>query len=639
MAEEDVDWIQACAVISDRSVRKGYEVLRDSGKRLFHATLPKGRKRTRQWSNLRNLQRETSDFDGRIYCVSVPSSFLLVRRNGKVVVSGNTDREGKKLAYDAESDEQLHLYCAMDVAVTSAILPPLFDSVRLRKQTELVQLDHKIQRICAEMHMVGMYVDQNKRLLFEKKYITEAGKRLEDLRAIAPTIDFNPGSSHQVADILFTRWNLVSPLEEKDRFTDSGDYATSDDVLRSLLSLSYLKEDQREFILRLRRYRKAQKLLGTYIVKLRPSTMQADLGWDEDEDFEDAEMREKYGLTRTGIVNPLTSRMHPGYNAHVAVTGRLSSSKPINAQNFTKALRSMVTAAPGHVLIGADADQLELRIAAALWQAQRYLRAFDAGADPHAATALACFGDRFKRAEGFPGGRWDGDLFIPDGTGKWQGEAKTFRDLAKKVQYASQYMATVETVHRVICQTEQMNDDGTSTLPYLHLTLARVREMHEAWLAGCPEFPQGWEREIAQWRKQTFLEEPVTHRRRDFLDGENPNELVNFKVQGAAAGLINKATINLCEFVSALKWGPGTGMINQCHDALTAEVPADGAVLHKKHNPETGKEEKVWVVPPGSIPAQVMERFDECLNQVHPALKGVKITAKADIGNNWMEVG
>lgn len=529
--------------------------------------------------------------------------------------------------------------CGMDVAVTSRVVPPLFDAVKVRGQTELIAMDHRIQKICAEMHLAGMWVDQEKRLYFEKKYITEVGKRLEDLRLSAPTSDFNPGSPHQIRKILFDQWGLVSPLDERDRYTASGDAATSDDVLRSLLTLQHLTDEQRNFVLKLRRYRKAQKLLGTYVVKLRPSTMQAELGWDDDEDFEDAELRKKYGIDRTGIVDPRTGRMHPGYNAHVAVTGRLSSSKPINAQNFPKGLRAMVTAAPGNVLIGADADQLELRIAAALWGAKRYLRAFDVNADPHSSTALACFGERFRKATGFPGGKWDGDLFIPDGTGKWSGEAKTFRDLAKRVQYASQYMATVETVHRVICQTETDNGDGTTSLPYLHLTLREVREMHQAWLDGCPEFPMGWEREIGEWRKQNYLMEPITGRRRDFLDGENPNELVNFKIQGGAAGLMNKAIIELADRVPVFKWGRGTGIINQCHDALVLEVPADGAELRKKNNPETGKEESFWHVPEGSIPWKVMQDLNECMNQVHPALPGVRITAAADIGLSWKEVG
>jgi len=544
--------------------------------------------------------------------------------------SWKTDREGRKLAFDAENDHQLHEYCGYDVSITAAILPPLFQSVNLRKQEGLVELDHKVQKICAEMHMLGMFVDQKKRLAFEQKYIKEITKRLHDLRNSSPLADFNPGSSQQVRKILFQQWGLVAPVDERDRYTASGDPATSDDILRSLLTLT-LEPYQKDFVLKLRRYRKAQKLLGTYIVKLRPWSEQAELGWDEEEDFEDAEMRKKYGIDRTGIVNPFTGRMYPGYNAHVAVTGRLSSSKPINAQNFPKGLRAMVVPQPGHVFIGADADQLELRIAAARWGAARYLRAFDAGADPHSSTAFAVFEDRFQKAEGFPGGKWDGDLFIPDGTGKWSSEAKSLRDLAKRVQYASQYMATVETVHRVICQTETDNGDGTTSLPYLTLSLREVRRMHEAWLAGCPEFPKGWDREIDMYRKQGYLCEPITGRRRDFLDGENPNELVNYNIQGSAAGLMNLGMIRLAEEIPVFKYGPGTGIINQCHDAMVIEVPADGA----KYNEEAKK----WEVPEGSIPWKTMKTLEECMNSTHDSMPGVRITATADIGGSWKDVG
>ena len=545
--------------------------------------------------------------------------------------SWKTDRDGRKLAFDAETDEQLHTYCAFDVSITAAVLPKLFESTQLRKQDSLIELDHKVQKVCAEMHLLGMYVDQKKRLVFEQKYIKEIGKRLIELRDAAPLPEFNPGSSHQVRKILFGEWKLVAPVDERDRYTASGDPATSDDILRSLLTVRDLTEEQKQFILKLRRYRKAQKLLGTYIVKLRPWSEQAELGWDEEEDFEDAEMRKKYGLDRTGIVNPATGRMYPGYNAHVAVTGRLSSSKPINAQNFPKGLRAMVIPQPGHVFIGADADQLELRIAAARWGAARYLRAFDANADPHSSTALACFDEKFKGAEGFPGGRWDGDLFIPDGTGKWTSDAKSFRDLAKRVQYASQYMATVETVHRVICQTETENGDGTTSLPYLNLSLRDVRRMHEAWLDGCPEFPKGWDREIEVYRKQGFLIEPITGRRRDFLDGENPNELVNFPIQGSAAGLMNIGLVQLAEAIPVHKYGPGTGIINQCHDALVLEVPADGCVYDA--------EAKKWTVPEGSVPWRTMKTLEECMNATHSSLPGVRITATADIGSSWKEVG
>ena len=50
--------------------------------------------------------------------------------------------------------------------------------------------------------------------------------------------------------------------------------------------------------------------------------------------------------------------------------------------------------------------------------------------------------------------------------------------------------------------------------------------MRDNWLKGAPEYETGWARDIATWREQGYLREPVTGRRRDFLDGENPNEIV-----------------------------------------------------------------------------------------------------------------
>jgi DNA polymerase I-like protein with 3'-5' exonuclease and polymerase domains len=196
-----------------------------------------------------------------------------------------------------------------------------------------------------------------------------------------------------------------------------------------------------------------------------------------------------------------------------------------------------------------------------------------------------------------------------------EGPARALRDLAKRVQYASQYMATVETVHRVITQTEIFDKKtGESELPYLNLSMREVRHMHERWLESVPEFEKGWEREIGEWRTQGYLAEPVTGRRRDFLDGENPNELVNFKIQASAAALMNIAALELVERIPTEKWGVGTGLINQCHDSLVVECPEKDAQ---------------WV-------SNVLE---ECMNQEHSGIPNVRFTASAEIGQTWKQVG
>ena len=582
----------------------------------------------------------------------LPHSLAYVASIYTEAPSWKCDREGNKLALGGENDQELHEYCAKDVAITARVLPPLAEQIALRDQAKVWQMDQKMQQICGTMHTVGMYVDQKKRLAEERKLMGVRHRLLTDIRDRLGMSQFNPGSVYQMRDVLFEGWGLDShidatDLKEKDTMTGGGDRSTGDLILRTLLTIKTVPDEQREIIKLIRRYRKCLKVLGTYVVKLRPWNMGADIGWDDDDDWVDKESRKKYGEEKRGIVDPRTGRMHPGYNAHVAVTGRLSSSKPINAQNFPPGQRGMVVAAPGHVLVGADMDQLELRIAAALWDVQLYLTAFSEKKDPHSMTAFAVFGGEFCKAAGLSAEQFTrpGKLVSScyDGEGVFlkgaSADATSMRNLSKAVQYASQYMATVETVHQLIQKTElpsvdpvtgNPRDDGTTDLPYSKLPLRRVREMRENWLQGAREFEWGWEKEIQQFRDKGFLREPVGGRRRDFLDGEDPNQIVNFKVQGGAAGLMNRAIVQLADAIPLHKWGPGTGINNQCHDSIVVECPADGAGV--------GKDGKM-VVPKGSIPWQVSRLMEECMNQTHPDLPGVVFSASADVGLSWKEVG
>ena len=184
-------------------------------------------------------------------------------------------------------------------------------------------------------------------------------------------------------------------------------------------------------------------------------------------------------------------------------------------------------------------------------------------------------------------------------------------------------MATVETVHKLIQKTElpaldpetkKPIGDGITDLPYAKIPLRRVRMMRDNWLKGAPEFEGGWTREIETYRRQGFLAEDVGGRRRDFLDGEAPNEIVNFPIQSTAAALMNRALIALFEEIPMHKWGPGTGIINQCHDSIVVECPE-------------------------SEGPRVAALLEACMNQEHPALPGVRITATATIGRTWKEVG
>ena len=535
--------------------------------------------------------------------------------------SWKTDREGNKLATDSENDHELAVYCLKDVAVTARVLPPLVDQIKLRSQVDVWQTDQKIQSVCADMHTIGMYVDQARRLTVEKDLLKRRYDLLKEIRDRIGRPQFNPGSVHQVRDLLFDTWKLDPPLDDKEKYTASDDPSTADIVLRSLLMSRDVPQEQRDVVKILRYYRKVQKVLGTYVVKLRPKGVyiEDDLGWDEEEDWADKETRKRYGVVKQGIVNPVTGRMHPGWNAHVTATGRLSSSKPINAQNFPYAMRFMVTAAPGNVFVGADADQLEIRVAASHWGVERYLRAFQEGKDPHSMTAFMVFGERFCDAAGITPSQFErpgklvGEAFDDNGTFIGKGEVKSLRSLSKAVHFASQYMAGVERVHKMIQGTETQNDDGTTDLPYALLPLRRIRQMREGWMDGAPEYQAGWDSEISKYRNAGYLVDPIAGRRRDFLDGENPNELANFPIQAGAAALMNISLLALADLIPRNKWGPGTGIVGQVHDWIGVECPISEA-------------------------EKVKAQLEDCMNQTHPNLPGVVFTATGSIGNGWDEV-
>lgn len=91
------------------------------------------------------------------------------------------------------------------------------------------------------------------------------------------------------------------------------------------------------------------------------------------------------------------SRVHTTYHQTIAATGRLSSTEP-NLQNiparqaWSERIRGAFEAEPGHVFVGADYSQIELRIAAHLSDDANLTEAFHRGEDIHRKTAAVVFG-------------------------------------------------------------------------------------------------------------------------------------------------------------------------------------------------------------------------------------------------------
>tara|TARA_R110002020_G_scaffold287615_1_gene503110 strand:- start:806 stop:1831 length:1026 start_codon:yes stop_codon:yes gene_type:complete len=335
-----------------------------------------------------------------------------------------------------------------------------------------------------------------------------------------------------------------------------------------------LPEERLALLRSVRAYRKASKLLGTYV---RP------------------------------LVEGQVARIHPCYN-RLPATGRYSSSNP-NAQNIPASLRDMYVAKNGHVLIGADMDQLELRLIAEEAGAAHSLQVINDGLDPHNETMEIVYGKGVWSLEGAPKER----------NIKGKGIFKATRDITKNCRYAWQYAASTKRIHEQVTSVE----DDTGNLLYAHMTLEDVRQVVEGLKRADPEIPRWWRIIENRYRKEGFIGDSLWGRRRYFRNEDKINELVNHPIQCGGVAIVNEAMIEL--IYGTQPWFateptepvggviPVGWLINHGHDALYLEVPNEEAE-------ETA-----------ALLQRVMTRRRKQTTKL-------TYTAGADIGQRWSEV-
>jgi len=484
-------------------------------------------------------------------------------------------------AVDAKSDKELHTYCAKDACVTARITPPLAQEVKSRGQWPLVSLEHQLQDIGCRMQKLGLRVDFERLSEHQLEFESKLADQAKICSEIGPD-EFNPNSTAQLRRLLFNSWKLA-PVKYNEK---TGDPSTDDETLRKMLTTYSLDEERNLFIQAVRLYRRYTKLLGTYIRPLRERLVLED------------------------------GRIHPAYN-RLPATGRYSSSEP-NAQNIPYFLRDIFVPEVGHVFVGADMDQLELRLIAEEAEASRLIEIINSGLDPHNETMEVVFGKSIWSLEGAPGSRKEkGDKIF-----------KATRGITKNVRYAWQYAASVPTIYEQVTSVE----DGDGKLIYAHLTLQDVRQVVNGLKRADPEIPRWWDKIRNRYRREGHISDSIWGRRRDFRDEEKINELVNHPVQAGGASIVHESMLQLVlgdpgmgttaeDFVDSPRarelfkfdFEARTGLVNQCHDSLVFEVEEDKAEEAAK------------------LLQQAMTRKRR---------KGAQLlyTAEAEIGVNWKEV-
>ncbi len=224
----------------------------------------------------------------------------------------------------------------------------------------LSKLFHKTEmplvRVLASMEAEGVRIDAGTLSEISGLLSAEIEQIEHKIYETAET-RFNIASPKQLGEILFERMGLKSSAKK----TKSGQYSTSEDVLRKLAH-------EHPVIQLILDYRSLTKLKSTYVDAL------------------------------PGLVSERDNRIHTSYNQAVAATGRLSSNNP-NLQNIPirtergrEIRKAFVPRNDDYILLAADYSQIELRIIAHLSGDEGMIAAFNKGYDIHTATAAKVYG-------------------------------------------------------------------------------------------------------------------------------------------------------------------------------------------------------------------------------------------------------
>jgi len=418
-----------------------------------------------------------------------PTLPKLVLEHMKETLKGGTIEEMARLAY-----------------ATIKIGKKLEEEIRSQGLYELLRdVEIPLARVLAEMERSGVLLD----VPALKELSEEMGRQIAQLeREIIEKADagyFNPNSPKQLADVLFGKMGL-KPIKKTKK--TKARPSTDSDVLEQLM-LEYPENPVPGLVLK---YRNLTKLRGTY-VDILPKLIHKDTG-----------------------------RLHTCFNQTVTATGRLSSSDP-NLQNIPirtaegMKIRAAFISSEGHVLVGADYSQIELRVLAHMSGDEELIETFEKGIDIHRRTAAKIYGCREEEVD------------------------DEMRRQAKTVNFGIIY---------------GMSPHGLAM--QLKITHEEAQEFINNYFKAYPKVER-YKNEVLKKARDLGYVTTLSGRKRriEGLNDANRNVreaaermAINTPIQGTAADIIKVAMVRLRERLNAE--GLGAKMILQVHDELVLEA-------------------------------------------------------------------
>jgi DNA polymerase-1 len=391
-------------------------------------------------------------------------------------------------------------YAAEDADVTFRLWQCFRRRLWKEQATSIYEtVDRPLIPAIAGMEMAGIKVDRAELVRLSAAYEVEINRLEGEIHELAGG-PFTIGSPKQLGEILFDRLGYKGGKKS----SKTGAWTTD------ASELERLAEEGAPIARMVIDWRQHSKLKSTYTDALQQQ------------------------------INPTTDRVHTNFHLAATSTGRLSSNDP-NLQNIPirtelgRRIRHAFVASPGHVIMAADYNQIELRLVAHIADVPELKTVYAAGEDVHALTAREVFGhvDRDTRARAKTI-----NFSIIYGISAFGLAARLGIDRGEAARYIDLYFSRFPGIRNYMAETIAFAKEAG------FVTTLFGRKCHAPLILSKN---QG-ERQFAE------------------------RAVVNARVQGTAADIIKRAMVQMPGALAAAGLN-GTRMLLQVHDELVFEVP------------------------------------------------------------------
>ena len=450
----------------------------------------------------------------------------------------------KRGAAKHESFEELVEYNARDVIVTAEASYALDVEVAAESMEALHASDMALQQQALDMQANGLPLNIEAAKTAGLIALNKFDAALAEMRAVLNEPTFNPNAGAQLQQALYvTLSNAVSSWTKGGKSGNRKPSTTKD---------ALVKLDDSPFKRALLDYKEADAVLKGYF------DISLDAGGA------------RIAMPGRGLNLWDDGRIHATWKPFGTVSGRFSSSP--NFQNWQKWLKAMIACSPGRKIVGADFDQIELRVLGLLCGDAMLInkcmgaddkRKLEPEHDPHSFIASHVFKQYTKLLLKDPAHNPATDVKCKCQTC----HRKNLRDLCKRVIYGLNYGAGEGVVLASIYK------GGYYGPP---ISVADIRVIKEVIYKIFPDILTWREKMIRLAAETRELRDVFTGRRREYALGEIPStEIANFPIQAGAAAIVNERGTLFYQQHKLLD--PSSLYLAQIHDAIYYEVDAERA--------------------------------------------------------------